>query len=79
MGIEKITGFVMKNSLTLPSLANKSLNSLRDENVNLYRLILILFMRDLVRNSIKGVHVMLLFIIVNLNFVMRFLILFQKN
>ena len=32
MGMEEITGFGMKNSLTLPSLANKYLNSLRDEN-----------------------------------------------
>ena len=32
MGMEKLTGFGMKNSLTLPSLANKYFNSLRDEN-----------------------------------------------
>ena len=32
MGMEKITNFGMKNSLTLPSLANKYFNSLRDEN-----------------------------------------------
>ena len=32
MGIEKIKGFGMKNNLTLPSLANKYIKSLRDEN-----------------------------------------------
>ena len=32
MGMEEITNFGMKNSVTLPSLANKYLNSLRDEN-----------------------------------------------
>ena len=31
-GMEELTGFGMKNSLTLPSLANKYFNSLRDEN-----------------------------------------------
>ena len=30
--MEELTGFGMKNSLTLPSLANKDFNSLRDEN-----------------------------------------------
>ena len=30
--MEELTGFVMKNSLTLPSLANKYFNSLSDEN-----------------------------------------------
>ena len=30
--MEEITGFGMKNSLTLPSLANKYFNSLRDGN-----------------------------------------------
>ena len=32
MGMEELTNFGMKNSLTLPSLANKLFNSLRDEN-----------------------------------------------
>ena len=31
-GMEEITGFGMKNSLTLPSLANKYFYSSRDEN-----------------------------------------------
>ena len=31
-GMDELTGFGMKNSLTLPSLANKYFNSLRDEN-----------------------------------------------
>ena len=30
-GMEELTGFSMKNGLTLPSLANKYFNSLRDE------------------------------------------------
>ena len=32
MGMEELTEFGMKNSLTSPSLANKYFNSLRDEN-----------------------------------------------
>ena len=31
-GMEELTGFVMKNRLTLTSLANKYVNSFRDEN-----------------------------------------------
>ena len=31
-GMEELTRFGVKNSLTLPSLANKYFNSLRDEN-----------------------------------------------
>ena len=30
MGMEELTGFGMKSSLTLPSLANKYFNSLRN-------------------------------------------------
>ena len=53
MGMEELPGFGMKNSLTLPSLANKYFNSLRDENdepVNTYT---DPFMRNFVRKSIK--------------------------
>ena len=32
MGMEESTEFRMKNSLSLPSFANKYFNSLRDEN-----------------------------------------------
>ena len=32
MGVEELTGFGMKNSLTLPLLANIFCNNLRDEN-----------------------------------------------
>ena len=32
MGTEELTGCGMKNSLTLPSLARKNFNKLRDEN-----------------------------------------------
>ena len=34
-GMEKLTGFGMKNSLTLPSLANKYFNCLREKAMNL--------------------------------------------
>ena len=32
MGTEEVTNFSFENSVTLPSLANKFFNSLRDEN-----------------------------------------------
>ena len=54
MGMEEITGFGMKNSLTLPSLANKFLNSLRDENDAPVYTFTDPFMRNFVRKAIKG-------------------------
>ena len=54
MGMEEITGFGMKNSLTLPSLANKKFSSLRDENNEPIYTYTVLFMRNFVCNSIKG-------------------------
>ena len=53
-GIEESTGFAMKNSLTLPSLANKYFNSLRDENDEPIYTYNDEFMRHFVRQSIKG-------------------------
>ena len=53
-GLEKLTGFGMKNSLTLPSLANKYFNSLRDENDEPIYTYNDEFMRHFVRKSIKG-------------------------
>ena len=53
MAMEKSTGFVMKNSLTLPSLANKYFNSLRDENEEPIYTYTDPFMRKFVRQSIK--------------------------
>ena len=53
-GMEAVTGFGMKNSLTLSSLANKSFSSLRDETnepIYTYNDELI---RHFVRQSIKG-------------------------
>ena len=44
----------MKNVLTLPSLANKYFNSLRDENDELIYTYTDPFMRHFVRKSIKG-------------------------
>ena len=45
-GMEELTGFGMKNSLTLPSLANKYFNSLRDENIEPIYTYNDAFMRD---------------------------------
>ena len=54
MGMEELTGFGMKNCLTLPSLANKYFNSLRDENDEPIYTYTDPFMRNFVRKSIKG-------------------------
>ena len=53
-GMEELTGFGMKNSLTLPSLANKYFNSLRDESDEPIYTYNDEFMRHFVRQSIKG-------------------------
>ena len=53
MGMEEITNFRMKNSLTLPSLANIYFNSLRDENDEYIFIYTDLFIRNVVRNPIK--------------------------
>ena len=53
-GMEELTGFGMKNSLTLPSLANKYFNSLRDESDEPIYTYNDEFMRHFVRKSIKG-------------------------
>ena len=53
-GMEKLTGFGMKNSLTLPSLANKFFNSLRDESDEPIYTYNDENMRHFVRQSIKG-------------------------
>ena len=52
--MEELTNFGMKNSLTLPSLANKYFNSLRDENDEPMFTYTDHFMRNFVRKSIKG-------------------------
>ena len=54
MGMEELTEFGMKNSLTLPSLANKYFNSLRDENDEPIYTYTDPFMRNFVRKSING-------------------------
>ena len=54
MGMEELTEFGMKNSLTLPSLANKYFNSLRDENDEPIYTYTDPFMRKFVRKAIKG-------------------------
>ena len=54
MGVEELTNFGMKNSSTLPSLANKFFNSLRDENDEPIYTYTDPFMRNFVRKAIKG-------------------------
>ena len=54
MGMEELTRFGMKNSLTLTSLANNSFNSLRDENDEPIYTYTDPFMRNFVRKSIWG-------------------------
>ena len=51
--MEELTNFGMKNSLTLPFLANKYFNSLRDENDEPIYTYTDPFMRNFVRKSIK--------------------------
>ena len=53
-GMEELTQFGMKNSLTLPSLANKYFNSLRDESDEPIYTYNDEFMRHFIRQSIKG-------------------------
>ena len=52
--MEALTGFGMKNSLTLPSLANKCFNRLGDENDERIYTYNNEFMRHFVRQSIKS-------------------------
>ena len=54
MGMEELTEFGMKNSLTLPSLANKCFNSLRNENDEPIYTYTDPFMRNFVRKATKG-------------------------
>ena len=53
-GMEELTRFGLKKSLTLPSLTNKYFNSLRDENDEPIYTYNEEFKRDFVRQSIKG-------------------------
>ena len=52
--MEDLTGFGMKISVTLPSLAKKYVSSLRDENDEPIYTYINPFMRNFVRQSIKG-------------------------
>ena len=52
--MEELTNSGMKNSLTLPSLANKYFNSLRDEDDEPIYTYTDPFMRKFVRKAIKG-------------------------
>ena len=54
MGMEELTNFGMKNSLTLPSLATKFFNSLRNENDEPIYTYTDPFMRNFVRKAVKG-------------------------
>ena len=51
--MEDLTGFSMKNSLTLPSLAQKYFNCSRDENDEDIDTYTDTFIKNFVRNSIK--------------------------
>ena len=52
--MEELTKFGIKNSLTLPSLANKYFNSLENENDEPIYTYTDPFMRNFVRKAIKG-------------------------
>ena len=52
--MEELTGFGVKKSLTLPSLANKNFKSLRNENDEPTYIYNDEFMRHFVRQHIKG-------------------------
>ena len=52
--MEELTEFGMKNSLTLPSLANKCFNSLRNENDEPIYTYTDPFMRNFARKAVKG-------------------------
>ena len=54
MGMEELTEVGMKNVLSLPSLAKKYFNSLRDENDEPIHTYTDPFMRNFVRKAIKG-------------------------
>ena len=54
IGMEELTGFGLKNSLTLPSLANEYFKSLREENNDPIYTYTDPFMRKFVRKAIKG-------------------------
>ena len=53
-GMEELPGFGLKNSLFLPSLANKDFKSLRDENYEPIYTYNEEYMRWFARQSIKG-------------------------
>ena len=77
--MEDITGFSLKNSLTLPSLCNKYFNSSRDENDEPIYKYTDPFMRNFVRNSIKDGRCVALNQRYKSEISEEVLILFQKN
>ena len=77
--MEKLTGFVMKNSLTLPSLANKYFNSWRDENDEPIYTNTDPFMRHFIKKALRVADVWLSANIINQPFHIKFLILCHKN
>ena len=54
IGMQEVTAFGKRNSLTLPSLANKNFNSSRDEDNEPIQTYTNAFLKNFVRNSIKG-------------------------
>ena len=80
IGVEELTYFSMKNSLTLPSLASKYFNSLRDENDEPIHTDTDPCKRNFVRKSVgRAADAMLLINVINFKLVTKFLTLFQKN
>ena len=78
MSMEEINDFGMKTSLTLPSLASKFSNSLRDENDEPIHTYNDPFFPNFVGEALKGADVMFLTNIINLKLMIRFLIIFPK-
>ena len=54
MGMEELTNFGKKNSLTLPPSANKYFNSLKDEDDESFYTYTDPFMRKFARKAVKG-------------------------
>ena len=79
MGMEGLTGFSKKNSLILPSLLKKYFNSLRNENDEPIYTYTDPFMRNFVRQSMKGGRCNAFNQYLTLEFQMKCLIFFQKK
>ena len=79
LGVEELTGFGLKNNSTLPSLANKNFNNLREENDELIYTYNDESMRNFARKSTKNVDMVVSINIIGHLFQKKCLIKFQKN